>query len=280
MENTNDLLSRIQQLTLKILLYEYLHPEAHGWHDDLWGEYYALEDVVRELCDNARQFVEESHLINVELFNRMTEYIDTNRLGTVWLSLEYMGDVPFRLEKSTFKCPRCGKYFLYAFVNSHVIPEIGCNSDEPHLHFACACYKKSISLRQLIYKDIPKVAEGFDYRTYINSLEWKQKAEEAKKRVGHRCQICNRSRDETVLNAHHRTYERLGNELPEDITVLCRGCHRLYEKNRKMISPVTTDGTDQLPPETKISDDIAWGELSPANYIATTVLSKKNGRKP
>jgi hypothetical protein len=70
-----------------------------------------------------------------------------------------------------------------------------------------------------------------DHAAYIKSEAWRVKADAAKQRAGHRCQVCNKSGQ---LDAHHRTYERLGNELPEDITVLCRECHELYEKNRMM----------------------------------------------
>lgn len=72
-----------------------------------------------------------------------------------------------------------------------------------------------------------------DYRTYIQSPAWKRKAEAAKKAAGYRCQVCNRHKDEVVLDAHHRTYEHLGNERPEDITVLCRDCHELYETDKR-----------------------------------------------
>ena len=66
------------------------------------------------------------------------------------------------------------------------------------------------------------------YAEYIDSAEWKAKAKEAKKRAGYRCQICNKAGDNLTLNAHHRTYKRLGNELPMDITVLCRDCHAKF----------------------------------------------------
>ena len=72
-----------------------------------------------------------------------------------------------------------------------------------------------------------------DYRTYIRSDEWRKKAEEAKAKAGNRCQVCDRSRAEVQLDAHHRTYKHLGNERPGDITVLCRDCHQLYEHNKK-----------------------------------------------
>lgn len=79
------------------------------------------------------------------------------------------------------------------------------------------------------------------YEEYIKSQEWREKAEEAKAKAGNRCQVCNRSRAEVQLDAHHRTYERLGNELPEDITVLCRDCHQLYEDSKKLISKAPTE---------------------------------------
>src|SRR3990167_484374 len=69
------------------------------------------------------------------------------------------------------------------------------------------------------------------YQAYLNSPEWKAKAEEAKKRAGYRCQLCNRPRGVVKLEAHHRTYERVGQERPEDITVLCGECHTLFEMN-------------------------------------------------
>lgn len=70
-----------------------------------------------------------------------------------------------------------------------------------------------------------------DYQTYIHSPAWRARATAAKVRAGWRCQVCNR---EGGLEAHHRTYERLGRERREDITVLCRDCHRLYHANKRL----------------------------------------------
>ena len=75
--------------------------------------------------------------------------------------------------------------------------------------------------------------QRIDYYEYIISPEWKLKADEAKKKAGNRCQLCNRPKGEVTLVAHHRTYKRLGRELPEDITVLCKECHELFEMSSK-----------------------------------------------
>lgn len=91
-------------------------------------------------------------------------------------------------------------------------------------------------LKEFIVQTEQETPKSVRYRQYILSAEWRKKAEEAKARAGNCCQICNRSRAEVQLEAHHRTYERLGNELPEDITVLCRDCHQLYEDNKQPAS--------------------------------------------
>lgn len=76
--------------------------------------------------------------------------------------------------------------------------------------------------------------DSIDYHEYINSPAWKEKAKAAKIAANYRCQICNTVGTDSTLNAHHRTYERLGNELPKDITVLCKKCHELFSKNGKL----------------------------------------------
>ena len=68
-----------------------------------------------------------------------------------------------------------------------------------------------------------------DYKAYLTSDEWKEKAHNAKECAGWRCQLCNRfGYKGKGLHAHHRTYERLTNEEPGDITVLCASCHAKY----------------------------------------------------
>lgn len=75
------------------------------------------------------------------------------------------------------------------------------------------------------------VSEPVDYYTYINSPEWQERAYQAKIDADYHCQVCYGTKD---LHAHHRTYIRLGHELPSDLTVLCADCHELFHKNRKL----------------------------------------------
>jgi hypothetical protein len=69
------------------------------------------------------------------------------------------------------------------------------------------------------------------YRQYLQTSEWRERAEATKARFGGHCALCNGT---DGLEAHHRTYERVGHELPEDLTALCSDCHGAYHQWRTM----------------------------------------------
>jgi hypothetical protein len=60
------------------------------------------------------------------------------------------------------------------------------------------------------------------YAEYIRSPEWRQKRLEIIRRARGICEQCGLW---PVVNVHHLTYERLGNEPLEDLLGLCSGCH-------------------------------------------------------
>lgn len=66
-----------------------------------------------------------------------------------------------------------------------------------------------------------------EYATYLQSAAWRAKAKAAIQRAGNRCQLCSRPGSQVHLDAHHRTYARIGSERDEDIEVLCKACHAL-----------------------------------------------------
>lgn len=76
------------------------------------------------------------------------------------------------------------------------------------------------------------------YEDYLTSDEWHQRAREAKQRAGWRCAVCNSRKP---VEAHHRTYQRLGCERNSDIVVLCSRCHKLFhgvlEDSRQAMLP-------------------------------------------
>jgi hypothetical protein len=60
------------------------------------------------------------------------------------------------------------------------------------------------------------------YRDYLLTPEWAQRRRGALRRAGHACQTCGGG---GRLHVHHRTYERRGEERPDDLLVLCEDCH-------------------------------------------------------
>lgn len=61
-----------------------------------------------------------------------------------------------------------------------------------------------------------------DYKAYLASVEWAQRAEAAKDKADGLCVVCLSAEK---LEVHHRTYERVGRERDEDLAVLCGRCH-------------------------------------------------------
>ena len=62
------------------------------------------------------------------------------------------------------------------------------------------------------------------YSQYLESTHWKLFRFNIFAKRGMRCERCASVKD---INIHHKTYKRLGCELPEDVEVLCRVCHGL-----------------------------------------------------
>lgn len=124
------------------------------------------------------------------------------------------------------RCPKCKALYMVEAARRWPgeVVEVPNVVDQPLVQVKQAKPKKAKKKRAPFVRP--------DYYEYIRSQAWRQRADAAKKRAGYRCQVCYKHRDEVQLDAHHRTYERLGRERPEDITVLCRNCHQLYESNR------------------------------------------------
>jgi hypothetical protein len=67
-----------------------------------------------------------------------------------------------------------------------------------------------------------------DYSAYLRTEHWQKLRQAALERASFRCQLCNGT---VNLRAHHRTYETLGNESPDDLTVVCNSCHSKFHGN-------------------------------------------------
>lgn len=92
-----------------------------------------------------------------------------------------------------------------------------------------AKYNRRYKDRGLTRGDAPARKEA--YTAYINSSAWVSLRNQIKIQRGNKCERCGAAGVE--LHGHHLTYERLFNESPEDIQILCRGCHRLAHQKPK-----------------------------------------------
>ena len=121
---------------------------------------------------------------------------------------------------------------------------------------------------------------GVDYYEYIQSEGWRQPANEAKRRAGYRCRVCNRSSSQVTLDAHHRTYDRLGHEDPDDITVLCRDCHELFETNTRVSRPARRQKQLTTVQPTWATQSYAVKQNTPSKELVLPAKSLPNSENP
>lgn len=75
-----------------------------------------------------------------------------------------------------------------------------------------------------------------EYKRVLASSRWRKLRNERMLATGWRCEQCKQPEVETKLALHHLTYERLGNERPEDIILLCARCHKGADRERAVVS--------------------------------------------
>ena len=67
-----------------------------------------------------------------------------------------------------------------------------------------------------------RIANKEEYKAYLNSPKWQATRKRLYREYEYKCAICGSPKN---LNVHHITYENLGEEKDEDLTVLCQECH-------------------------------------------------------
>ncbi len=68
----------------------------------------------------------------------------------------------------------------------------------------------------------PRPPRGLRYADYLQTEWWKWRRQRTLKLAGYQCQRCARK---GLLQVHHKTYERLGNERDADLEAVCGFCH-------------------------------------------------------
>lgn len=85
----------------------------------------------------------------------------------------------------------------------------------------------------------PKVKYNYSkYVSYLMSEKWFEFKKMLFAMRGRRCEICQTTKGQ--IHGHHLTYERLYNEKPEDVQLLCQSCHRdIHKKKKKVMTQPT-----------------------------------------
>lgn len=77
-------------------------------------------------------------------------------------------------------------------------------------------------------------AKAMPYSEYLNTPYWQMRRKGKLAAADFKCSACG---GDGILDVHHNTYERLGEELDSDLVVLCRDCHGLFHGNGKLADP-------------------------------------------
>lgn len=80
-------------------------------------------------------------------------------------------------------------------------------------------------------RDTGEVAE--DYKAYLKTKHWKELRLAIVAERGRKCSVHNCDSG-LPIQAHHTTYERVGHENHQDITLLCRRCHSAEHKRMEI----------------------------------------------
>lgn len=116
-------------------------------------------------------------------------------------------------------------------IAEHLCGDEGDDLDSAAIRDVAAVGRAYDAIRAVVVRT---VGRGIDYKAYLRSSRWLQLRGDMLETAGHRCQVCNRP---GLLNVHHRTYERIGVESPEDLIVLCEPCHTLFHENGRLARP-------------------------------------------
>lgn len=67
------------------------------------------------------------------------------------------------------------------------------------------------------------------YESYIHSSAWRNRRKRALELANYKCEKCGCKEN---LHVHHLSYEHFGNELDNELQVLCRECHQRVHGKR------------------------------------------------
>lgn len=100
-------------------------------------------------------------------------------------------------------------------------------------HWKQQRYEEGQMLFKSICHDNYLQTNAYKYYTYLQSDTWKQKRAKVLIRDNGQCQLC---KVQSATDVHHLTYDRIYEELLEDLLSVCRGCHTEVHRNQFLSS--------------------------------------------
>lgn len=147
---------------------------------------------------------------------------------------------PYETELKCFRCMKAvdvdsrSRQEIVRKQYIHKLADESTNAPMRNGPLCLACFFSDIYLIRVQKNSSDRRAEplkSIPYRKYLTSEHWDDIRTRAYERARYRCQVCN---GQESLNAHHRTYDRVGQERDDDITVLCAECHGLFHGHGKL----------------------------------------------
>jgi hypothetical protein len=115
-----------------------------------------------------------------------------------------------------------------------------------------------------------------DYERYLRSAHWQTTRKRALRGAGYRCWACDTTRH---LHVHHCTYDRKGSELPTDLVVLCKDCHKAVHELVRAGKADLIDAHKVLRPDRKKSKKGRTRTLPPAEKGGAKAARKRSAKK-
>lgn len=93
------------------------------------------------------------------------------------------------------------------------------------------------------------------YINYLKSKEWAEIRQDLFLTRGKKCELCE---SEKHLHIHHLTYERIFNEEPGDLQIVCKLCHEKIHGKKLFKKPVKKKSRKRQPTFTVTKEERKW----------------------
>lgn len=133
------------------------------------------------------------------------------------------------------------------FVSSHDQEQV----DRMHLAIADNVLRSADDGDESIYQALSRLTPAWvrrrlayvlmPYKDYLKTDHWQEIRRDALARALWRCQMCGKHSDDGSLHVHHRSYRSRGFESPEDVVVVCAGCHKNFHDHRYLSDAIEAE---------------------------------------